>query len=296
MQSSRVARARGTAGGARVEDDPRRVSDGEHEPETAVQHDLVLRAHDVALVPLDFAHAEALLGLVDEALWAGLSSPLPRTATDMERLVLTAWETPGRYAFTVVDAATGEVRGSTSLHEVERLHRRAALGHTFYGRAWWGGTTNPATKLAVLGLAFETWSLHRVALRVDPRNVRSLAAVRRLGAVEEGVLRGHRATADGDQADSVSFSILEPEWPEVKARLCARLGVAPGGVTSQAPGVSSALSSVSALPAAPGVAAPQAVGTPPVLTAPPALSTTTALENPEVAVAPPGEGGLLVPS
>lgn len=199
-----------------------------------MQHDLVLRAHDVRLVPLDFSHSEALLSLVDDDLWAGLSSPRPRSVTDMERLVLTAWETPDRYAFTVLDAATGAVRGSTSLHEVERLHRRAALGHTFYGRSWWGGSTNPAAKLAVLQQAFEGWGLHRVALRVDPRNVRSMAAVRRLGAVEEGLLRGHRATADGDQADSVSFSILAPEWPDVRARLEQRLGGVAGPVATAA--------------------------------------------------------------
>lgn len=214
-----------------------------------MQHDLVLRADDVALVPLGFGHAPALLALVDDGLWAGLATPQPVSTTDMERLVLTAWETPGRYAFAVVDAATGQVRGATSLHEVDRGHRRGTIGHTFYGRAWWGGSTNPAAKLALLTLAFDEWGLHRVGLRVDPRNTRSVAAIRRLGAVEEGLLRGYRATADG-MADSLSFSILATEWPQVRAGLVRRLA---GGVLTTSAGYADAPPSPAEVVAAAGV-------------------------------------------
>lgn len=192
-----------------------------------MNHDIVLRAHDVALVPLGYEHAAPLLALVDDELWAGLSSPRPRTLADVELMVLRAWEDPARWSFAVVDACTGEVRGSTSLHEVDRDHRRAVVGLTWLGRRWWGGTTNPASKLALLTHAFETWGLHRVAFRVDPANGRSLTAVERLGAVREGVLRGHRTTPDGRTADSVALSILAPEWPLVRARLEARLAALP---------------------------------------------------------------------
>ncbi|MDT0165848.1 GNAT family protein [Actinotalea sp. AC32] len=192
-----------------------------------MQHDIVLGAHDVTLVPLGYEHAAALLELVDDDLWAGLSTPRPRTTADVELMVLRAWESPTRWSFAVLDARTGEVRGSTSLYEVDRDHRRAVVGLTFYGRRWWGGPTNPATKLALLGHAFDGWGLHRVALRVDPANVRSVAAVERLGGVREGLLRGHRTTPDGATADSLSFSILSSEWPDVRAGLERRLAGAP---------------------------------------------------------------------
>lgn len=203
-----------------------------------MQHDIVLGAHDVALVPLGYEHAAPLLALVDDALWAGLSTPRPRTSADMELMVLRAWESPTRWSFAVLDAVTGEVRGSTSLYEVDRDHRRAVVGLTFYGRRWWGGSTNPAAKLALLGHAFETWGLHRVALRVDPANVRSVAAVERLGGVREGLLRGHRTTPDGATADSLSFSIISSEWPAVRAGLEHRLaGVQAPAVPAPAPAV-----------------------------------------------------------
>lgn len=202
-----------------------------------MEHDLVLRTPEVTLVPLGYQHAAALLDLVDADLWRGLSLPFPRSVPDMELLVLRASESAGTVAFTVLDAVTGAVRGSTSLQEVDRDHRRAVVGASWYGRAWWGGPTNPASKLALLTHCFETWGLHRVAFRVDPANTRSVRAVQRLGAVPEGVLRGHRTASDGTPTDSLSFSILSHEWPEVRTRLLGRLVGASGhpGAPSGAP-------------------------------------------------------------
>lgn len=187
-----------------------------------MQHDLTLSAADVRLVPLDLDHAPALLALVDDEMWFGMTTPTPRRVEDMADWVRLAHATPARYAFAVVGRA-GEVRGSTSFYDVDREVGRCEIGHTFYGRAWWGGRTNPACKLALLGHAFEEWGMHRVALRGDARNTRSVAAMRRLGAVEEGVLRGHRVAADGSRGDTVYFSLLAPEWPVARARLEERL-------------------------------------------------------------------------
>ena len=187
-----------------------------------MQHDLTLAVPGARLVPLDYGHAAALFDLVDPQMWAGLSTPLPRTVLDMEQYVLTARETPARYAFAIL-GPDGAVRGSTSLHEVERVHGRAVIGHTFLGRTWWGDGTNPASKYALLSHAFEDWALHRVALRADVDNVRSVRAIERLGARYEGMLRGHRVGPDGVHRDSASYSILAPEWPQVRAALAARL-------------------------------------------------------------------------
>lgn len=188
-----------------------------------MHHDLTLAAGDVRLVPLSTDHAPALLALVDDALWAGMVVPTPRTVAEMEAVVATSHDDPLRYGFAVLDAATGEVRGSTSFYDVVPAQQRCEIGNTYYGRQWWGGTTNPACKLALMRHAFDVWGMHRVALRADARNARSIAAMRRLGLVEEGVLRGHRVAADGSRGDTAYFSVLAPEWPAVRAGLEARL-------------------------------------------------------------------------
>lgn len=188
-----------------------------------VQHELALESHGVTLVPLSLAQAPALLGLVDEGMWFGMTSPFPRSVEDMEAWVTAAHATAGRLAFAVLDSESGEVRGTTSFYDLEPAMGRVEIGHTFYGRRWWGGRTNPACKLALLEQAFDVWGLYRVALRGDSRNSRSVAAMRRLGAVPEGVLRGHRVGGDGVRSDTAYFSILAPEWPDVRAGLLARL-------------------------------------------------------------------------
>ena len=189
-----------------------------------MEHDLTLATHGVRLVPVAYEHAPALLALIDEALWTGMSSPTPTTVHDVETTIRSALHAPDRYAFAVLGDAGGEVRGSTSFYDVVPDQRRLEVGHTYYGRAWWGGRTNPACKLALLTHAFDVWGMERVALRADSRNSRSVAAMARLGAVPEGVLRSHRTAADGTRADSAYFSILAAEWPGVREGLLARLG------------------------------------------------------------------------
>ncbi|WP_029291541.1 GNAT family N-acetyltransferase [Cellulomonas sp. HZM] len=188
-----------------------------------MQHDLTLVGHGVRLVPLEESHAAALVALVDDELWRGMTSPTPRTPDEMVAVVRGAARAPGRLAFAVTDEATGEVRGSTSFYDLDERLGRVEIGHTHYGRRWWGGTTNPACKLLLLTQAFDEWHLARVALRADSANTRSIAAIRRLGGVPEGVLRSHRLRPDGTRGDTAYFSILADEWPAARARLVERL-------------------------------------------------------------------------
>lgn len=197
-----------------------------------MEHDLNLAGHGVRLVPLTLEHAPALLELIDEALWAGMTTPTPTSVAEVEATVRSAGADPGRLAFAVLGTDTGEVRGTTSFYDLVRPQRRVEIGHTYYGRAWWGGTTNPACKLALLTHAFDVWDLYRVALRADARNARSIAAMLRLGAVAEGHLRSHRLASDGTRADTAYFSILAPEWPDVRAGLLARLDGTQAGVSA----------------------------------------------------------------
>lgn len=152
-----------------------------------------------------------------------MTSPTPQTPAEMLATIDAAHAAPGRLSFAVLDAATGEVRGSTSFYDWVPAFSRVEIGHTYYGRAWWGGATNPACKLALLTHAFETWGCERVALRADAENARSIAAIQRLGGVPEGVLRSHRVRPDGSRGDTAYFSILAPEWPAVRAGLETRL-------------------------------------------------------------------------
>lgn len=179
----------------------------------------------VRLEPLAAKHAPALAPLVDAALWAGMTTPLPDTPEAMEQHVVGLAARPGVVAFAVVDELLepGAVVGVTSFYDIDLRIGRVEIGHTFYGRRWWGTHVNPAAKLALLTHAFDVWGVERVALRADARNVRSLAAIERLGATREGVLRSHRLAPDGSRGDTVYFSVLRDEWPATRASLEARL-------------------------------------------------------------------------
>lgn len=197
-----------------------------------VLHELTLEGHGVRLVPLAVEHAEALARFVDDRVWAGMTSATPVGVDDMRDVVETALTTPARYAFAVV--VDGGVVGSTSFYDVDLRMGRLEIGHTFYDPGVWGTHVNPACKRLLMSHAFETWGVARVAYRVEARNTRSIAAVTKLGARPEGRLRGHRVAADGTRQDSLYFSILADEWPEVRTRLDARLadGDVPDGRTS----------------------------------------------------------------
>jgi len=186
-----------------------------------VLHDLALEGHGVRLVPLATVHADALLGFVNDSVWAGMTSATPRDADDMRGVVATALSTPGRYAFAVL--VDGDVVGSTSFYDVDLAMGRLEVGHTFYAPRVWGTHVNPACKLLLMSHAFDTWRVTRVAYRVEARNARSVAAVTKLGARPEGRLRGHRVAADGTRQDSLYFSVLADEWPAARERLEARL-------------------------------------------------------------------------
>jgi len=187
-----------------------------------MEHDLTLTGHGLTLRPLLPDDAAALLGLVDTASWQGFTSPPPPDEDAMRAWVDAAVTAPGKVVFAVAGEG-GELRGTTSFYDLAEDQGRVEIGSTLYGRAWWGGRTNPAAKLLLFTHAFETWGLARVALRADARNTRSLAAIARLGAVPEGVLRSHRVAGDGSRGDTVYFSVLADEWPTVRARLEARL-------------------------------------------------------------------------
>jgi N-acetyltransferase len=189
---------------------------------SAVIHDLQLTGPVVSLVPLRIDHAGALAALGDAEALAWHTSPQPLSPKVAGEGIASLLANPAVMPFAVVSTDGEELRGITSFYEHVPSVPRVEIGHTQYGRRFWGGETNPHTKLLLFTHAFDTWGCVRVALRCDADNLRSAGAIQRLGAKPEGVLRAHRRRYDGTVADTAYFSIVSAEWPEVRRGLLAR--------------------------------------------------------------------------
>jgi RimJ/RimL family protein N-acetyltransferase len=133
----------------------------------------------------------------------------------------------GRIPFSVVLKESGQPVGSTSYFDIRSAHRGLEIGYTWYAVPYQGTQVNPENKYLLLRHAFETLGAIRVQLKTDKRNLRSQAAIAKLGAKLEGTLRKHSIMEDGYIRDTVMFSITDEEWPGVKAGLEARLGYVP---------------------------------------------------------------------
>lgn len=180
----------------------------------------------VRLEPLRTDHAEALAELtIGTGLTRWFPAPL-ETHRDVHRFIEIALSDAVRgdaVPFTIRLAADGRIVGSTRLGAIVREHRRAEIGWTFVGRPWQRTAVNTEAKLLLLTHAFDRLGCLRVELKTNSRNRTSRAAILRLGAREEGTLRSHIVCADGHRRDTVYFSILDTEWPQVRAGLQARL-------------------------------------------------------------------------
>ena len=180
----------------------------------------------VRLEPLTRAHIPALTSIgLDAELWRWTISRVA-TPEDMERYVeeaLLEQEQGRSLPFATVERQSGRVAGCTRFGSIDRTHRRVEIGWTWVGREWQRTVVNTEAKLLMLEFAFEQMNCVRVELKTDALNERSRAAIRRIGAQEEGVLRSHMITQDGRVRDTVYFSIVAAEWPAVRARLEARL-------------------------------------------------------------------------
>ncbi len=135
---------------------------------------------------------------------------------------LAAMAAGSRIPWAVRHQASGRVVGTTSLYEIKPDYRRCEIGSTFYRPEARGGPVNPACKRLLLGHAFDAGAV-RVEIITDAINPGSQAAIRKLGARDEGVLRKHKITWTGRIRDTAQFAILDDDWPEVRARLEARL-------------------------------------------------------------------------
>ena len=181
-----------------------------------------LSARGITLVPLSLDHEEGLKGAAaDGELWQLriTSVPEPEHTRKYIEDALSMRDAGNRFAFAVTDTATGKVLGSSSYHDILPAVKRVEIGYTWYGKSSQRSHVNTTAKLLLMTHAFETLGCHVVGWRTDNFNFASQAAIERLGARKDGVIRGHALRRDGTIRDTVMYSLRSGEWPEVKAQL-----------------------------------------------------------------------------
>jgi len=178
----------------------------------------------VTLEPLAASHARELFAaLEDPEVWRHTTAVRPTSADGMAVWIAAAIADPLRVPWLQRDTATGEVVGTTSYHDVNEAAETLAIGWSMVARPRWRTAINTESKLLLLTHAFETLRAGRVELHVDLRNERSQAAVARLGATREGVLRRHKRRGDGTWRDSVLFAITVYDWASVRNHIARKL-------------------------------------------------------------------------
>lgn len=185
---------------------------------------VTLTGRFVRLEPIEERHRDDLLAAAaeDQVTFRYMGSDLSVGASAWSAYLADA-QRPDYVAWATVDAATGRAIGSTRFGDIAPEHGRVEIGWTWIAPSHQRSALNTEAKLLQLTYAFDELGATRVALKTDGRNLRSQAAIARLGAQREGTLRRHLRLPDGFIRDTVYFSILAEEWPAVKARLEERL-------------------------------------------------------------------------
>ena len=183
---------------------------------------VTLTDRGITLRPLTLADEAGLIAAAsDGELWRlrVTSVPEPENTRAYIDTALQAWRDGHRLAFAVTDSASGKLLGTTSYHDIVPAIRRLEIGFTWYAASAQRTHINTSCKLMLLTHAFETLGAKVVGWRTDNFNFASQAAIERLGAHKDGVLRGHALRRDGTIRDTVMYSLRAGEWPEVKAQL-----------------------------------------------------------------------------
>jgi RimJ/RimL family protein N-acetyltransferase len=185
---------------------------------------ITLAGPHVRLEPLRLLHAPDLFAALqtDPSIWQWWLAAPPTKPAEMEAMIaadLDAQAKGIKVAFVQIEQATGRVVGSTTYLDIRRPDRGLEIGSTWIAKSWQRTGINTNAKYLLLRHAFEDLGAVRVQLKTDRRNLQSQAAIERLGAVREGILRRHMLVRDGFIRDTVLYSITDEEWPAVKARL-----------------------------------------------------------------------------
>ncbi|MCA9961074.1 MAG: GNAT family N-acetyltransferase [Anaerolineales bacterium] len=190
---------------------------------------LTLTGQIIRLEPLSLAHtADLVAAAQSEEIWQYLPYGLVQTAVKMQGLIqslLSKQQQGSDLPFAVIHVGDGKAVGMTRYMEMRPQHRGLEIGGTWYGPDYQRTAVNTEAKYLLLQHAFEVMNCLRVQLKTDQRNIRSQKAIERIGAVKEGTLRQHIVMPDGYIRDTIYYSILDKEWPHVKASLRQKLSL-----------------------------------------------------------------------
>ena len=187
---------------------------------------VTLEGLGVRLEPLTLEHVDALAAAVsDGELWRLWYTWVPEASKvrDYVEQALAGQKEGHMLPWAVRELQSGAIVGSTRYHDVIAEVDRVEIGYTWYGKSWQRSHVNTACKLLLLGHAFDTVGCKVVGLRTDNFNFKSQRAIEALGAKKDGAIRHHRIRPDGSARDTVIYSILVSEWPDVKKNLQHRL-------------------------------------------------------------------------
>ena len=187
----------------------------------------VIRGSNVVLEPISLSHTKGLWEIGQESNdWLYMPRPCFGSFEDAEAWVKNALAlsvTGEQITYVLVSPTTKKLMGSTRYLNIKGLHRGLEIGWTWLGKAFQRSAVNTETKYLLLSHAFEVLKAHRVEFKTDARNIRSQHAIQRIGATKEGVFRRHAVVQNGFVRDSVYFSVIDTEWPDVKLALEEKL-------------------------------------------------------------------------
>lgn len=191
-----------------------------------IQHPVILESERIKLVPLESSHYDDILNLAnDKRIWEFMTMDGGNKdvlLVHLKSVVLDRMK-GDKYPFAIIDRITNNIIGITALHNLFPEHRKLEIGHTWYHPDYWATGYNTECKLLLLTFCFETLKTVRVQFQTSDKNIRSQKAIQKVGAKLEGVLRKERVKPDGTFRNSVMFSIIDEEWPEVKKMLHEKL-------------------------------------------------------------------------
>jgi RimJ/RimL family protein N-acetyltransferase len=189
-------------------------------------HPVALEGHGIRLEPLTLEHHDDLVrASSDGRLWELWFTTVPEPGEMRAYIAAALAGQAARHMlpWAVRDQPSQRIIGSTRYHDIVAPIARLEIGYTWYGKTWQRSHVNTACKLLLLGHAFETLGYSVVGFRTDNFNFTSQRAIEALGARKDGVIRHHQARRDGTVRDSVMYSILAAEWPDVRRHLELRL-------------------------------------------------------------------------
>lgn len=193
-----------------------------------LEKDYILEDECVLLRPLTIEDSKNLLtfSLYEPEIWnySLITAVGEENLKNYIQTAINARTNLKEYPFIVFDKRTKQYAGSTRFYDIQLAQKTVQLGYTWYGRQFWGTGLNKHCKFLLLQFAFEKMGIERVEFRADNNNKRSIAAMKSIGCLEEGILRGNTIKPDGTRRDSIVLSILKTEWErEVKENLGKKL-------------------------------------------------------------------------